>query len=137
MPASTTIAAVEKIIKYDATVITDTQAFIDTAALIIDAVIGTALPDVRLEVVTRYLTAHLISVTDNSTRVNSEQVKSLMMSYQSRLSEGLGITHWGATAMMLDTSGKLSRWNEQVKSGLSGAFQLVWGGKEPYDEPNY
>jgi len=129
MPATTTAAAVQKIIKYDETVITDVQAFIDTAALIADAVIGTALSSTALEVVTRYLCAHLISITDNSTRVNSEQVKSLMISYQSRLSEGLGITHWGATAMMLDTSGKLSRWNEQVISGLSGAFQLVWGGK--------
>jgi len=129
MPATTTSAAVQKIIKYDATVITDVPAFIDTAVLIADAVIGDALSDTALEVVTRYLTAHLISITDNSTRVNSEQVKSLQSSYQSKLSDGLGITHWGSTAMMLDTSGKLSRWNEQVVSGLSGAFQLVWGGK--------
>jgi len=129
MPATTTSAAVQKIIKYDATVITDVQAFIDTAILIADAVIGDALSNTALEVVTRYLTAHLISITDNSTRVNSEQVKSLQSSYQSKLSDGLGITHWGNMAKFLDTSGKLAAYDRRVIDGIT-SWSLAWVGKD-------
>ena len=137
MPATTTITAVQKIIQYDDTVITDIQPFIDSAILIVTAVVGTALPDPGLELIVRYLSAHLISITDSSTRVQSEQIKSLQNSYQYRLSDGLGITHWGATAMMLDTSGKLANWNRKVIDGVAGAFTLVWGGKPPEQSPAY
>lgn len=129
MPATTTVAAVEKIIQYDTATIPDIQPFITTAGAMVDAVIGDAVSATILEIVTRYLTAHLMAITDVSTRIASEQVKTIQASYYNRLSDGLGITLWGTMAMQLDTSGKLSAHNQRVVKGLA-KWSLVWGGKE-------
>lgn len=136
MPATTTVAAVQKIIQYDAVVIPDIQPFIETAGVIVDTVIGTAVSGTIQEIVTRYLTAHLISITDNSTRVQSEQVRTIQVSYSNRLSDGLGLSHWGSMAMQLDTSGKLAAHNQRVIKGLA-KWSLVWGGKEDSQDVTY
>lgn len=135
MPATTTAAAVEKIILFDASVITDVESFITTAGLMVDAIIGDRINATQQEVVCRYLAAHLIAITDNSTRIQSEQVKALQNSYTSRLSDGLGITHWGTMAMQLDTSGKLANWNKAVISGKAGAFDLFHAGRNADQTP--
>lgn len=126
--ARTTLAKVQKIIQYDTTNVPDPQQQIDDASLMVTTVIGTALSDAQAEMVERYLAAHLIAVADP--RIQSEQVRAIQASYQYRLSDGLGITHYGSTAMTLDTSGKLARWNKGVLSGATGSFDLMWGGKE-------
>ena len=135
MPATSTVAAVAKIIIYDSTVITDVESFITTAGLMVDSIIGDRINSTQQEVVCRYLAAHLIAITDNSTRIQSEQVKSLQNSYTSRLSDGLGITHWGTMAMQLDTSGKLANWNKAVISGKAGAFDLFHAGRNADETP--
>lgn len=135
MPATSTAAAVAKIIIYDNTVITDVESFITTAGLMVDSIIGDRINSTQQEVVCRYLAAHLIAITDNSTRIQSEQVKSLQNSYTSRLSDGLGITHWGSMAMQLDTSGKLANWNKAVISGKAGAFDLFHAGRNADESP--
>jgi hypothetical protein len=126
--ARTTIVKVGKIIQFDAVNVPDPQQQIDDASLLVTNIIGDALDSATAEMVERYLAAHLISIADP--RIQSEQVKSIQASYQSRLSDGLGITHYGTTAMQLDTSGKLSRWNKSVVSGSANAFDLAWVGKE-------
>lgn len=126
--ARTTIAAVQKIISYDAVLIPDIQPFIDDANVMVTAIIGTAASEATLEMVERYLAAHLIGISDP--RIQSEQVRTIQASYQVKLSDGLGITHYGSMAMQLDTSGKLSRWNKAVIAGMASAFSLVWGGKD-------
>lgn len=126
--ARTTIAAVQKIISYDAVLIPDIQPFIDDASLMVTNIIGTAASEATLEMVERYLAAHLIGISDP--RIQSEQVRTIQASYQVKLSDGLGITHYGSMAMQLDTSGKLSRWNKAVIAGMASAFSLVWGGKD-------
>ncbi len=133
--ARTTIAAVQKIISYDQVLIPDIQPFIDDASLMVTNIIGTAASAQTLEMVERYLAAHLIGISDP--RIQSEQVRTIQASYQVRLSDGLGITHYGATAMQLDTSGKLSRWNKSVISGMANAFSLVWGGKDIESDVTY
>ena len=135
MPATSTAAAVAKIILFDATVITDVESFITTAGLMVDAIIGDRINSTQQEVVCRYLSAHLIAITDNSNRIQSEQVKSLQNSYTSRLSDGLGITHWGTMAMQLDPSGKLANWNKAVVSGRAGAFDLFHAGTNADTSP--
>ena len=135
MTATTTSAAVAKIIMFDASVITDVESFITTAGLRVDSIIGDRINSTQQEVVCRYLAAHLIAITDNSTRIQSEQVKSLQNSYTSRLSDGLGITHWGTMAMQLDTSGKLANWNKAVISGKAGAFDLFHAGRNADETP--
>lgn len=134
MPATTTIAAVQKIIQYDTVLIPDVQPFIDSAIVLVDAIIGTAANDTILELVTRYLAAHLMAVTDP--RTATEQVKSIQVSYQHKLSQGLGITHFGATAMLLDTSGKLAAHNQKVLDGIAG-FTFLWCGKDNSENVTY
>lgn len=126
--ARTTIAAVQKIISYDAVLIPDIQPFIDDASTMVTAIIAidnTPLA-ASLEMTERYLAAHLIAVTDP--RLQSEQVKTLQQSFQVRLMDGLGITHFGQTAMQLDTTGRLARWNKQVVEG-GGSKQFFWSGE--------
>jgi len=135
MPALTTISAVQKIIDYNQTLIPDLTPFIDGASTLANNVIGDALDATTMELVERYLAAHLVGITDP--RLQSEQVKSIQASYQNKLSDGLGITHWGSMAMLFDTSGKLANWNKSVVDGLAGAFSFIWGGTEPPDAEYY
>lgn len=113
--ALTTSAAVAKIIDYDTTLIPSLTPFIDDAADLVNEVIGTSLSDTMKEKVERYLAAHFIAITDP--RIKAEQVKTLRNEYQVKLSDGLGITHYGTLAMTMDTSGKLSAWNQNVING--------------------
>lgn len=125
MPLLTTAEAVQQIIDYDQEFIPDLTPFLDTAVALTDTVIGTALADTMLEKVQLYLAAHLVAVTDP--RLQSAQVKSLLESYQNKLTPGLGVSHFGQVAMMLDTSGKLANWNQRVVEG-TGRVQLFWAG---------
>lgn len=126
--ARTTLAKVAKIVQYATVNVPDPQQQIDDASLMVTNIIGTALDEATAEMVERYLAAHLISIADP--RIQSEQVRSIQAAYQFKLSDGLGITHYGTTAMQLDSSGKLARWNRSVTSGSANAFDLVWGGTE-------
>lgn len=122
---SITKADVAQIIVYDTVQIPDIQVFVDTAVTIVTSVIGDAvLPAGVFDIICKYFAAHLISITDP--RINSEQVKQLSQSFQFKLSDGLGITHFGSTAMMLDTSGRLARWNRKVVEGSTK--QIFWSG---------
>jgi len=127
MAVRTTPEAVDLIISYDTTLIPDLTPFIASASLLVDTIVDipTAPSDAILEVVERYLCAHLIGITDP--RLGSEQVKSLQASYQYKLKEGLGLTHWGQTAMLLDTTGRLARYNQQLIEGR-GTVQFFWAG---------
>ena len=122
-----TPAQVQRLIQYDTVFIPDVQPFIDDAVILATAVIGDAITSTQFDLVVRYLSCHLISVSD--ARVQSEQVKTLQVSYQYRLSDGLGITHYGTTAMLLDPSGKLAIWNNKVKKGLAGP-DFFWAGED-------
>lgn len=121
-----TVTDVQRIIQYDSTVITSVQPFIDDAVILATAVIGDKLTTERFDLVCRYLAAHFIGITDQ--RIQSEQVKTLQVSYQVRLSDGLAITHHGTMAMLVDTSGKLANWNKAVVSGKAGAFAFFHAG---------
>ena len=125
MPLLTTAEAVQQIIDYDREFIPDLTPFLDTAVALTDTVIGTALSNAMLEQVQKYLAAHLIGITDP--RLQTAQVKSLLETYQVKLSLGLGVTHFGQVAMTLDTSGKLAAWNTRVVEG-KGRVQFFWAG---------
>jgi len=125
--ARTTDDRVALLIQYDRTFITDLQPFIDDASLIIDNVVAIApLPtDALLELVERYLAAHLVMVT--SGQVSMEKVRSLQVQYGTLLDKGFAITHWGTTAMMLDTTGRLAAFNTRLMQGGIGK-QFFWAG---------
>ena len=126
---TTTIAAVQKIIEYDTDLIPDLQPFIDSAITLVTAVVAVdpAPSDAILELVARYLTAHLVRITDKD--VLSEQVKSLQESYALKLGLGLATSHFGQMAMMFDTSGRLARWNARNVAG-TGTVQFFWAGTQ-------
>ena len=129
MPATTTIAAVQKIIEYDTVLIPDLQPFIDSAVILVTAVVDVAPApsDEILEVVTRYLTGHLVRITDKD--VLSEQVKSIQESYALKLGLGLATSHFGQMAMMFDVTGRLARWNQRNVEG-TGTVQFFWAAPE-------
>jgi uncharacterized membrane-anchored protein YitT (DUF2179 family) len=117
---------VQRILDYDREFVSDVQPFIDDAVIFLTAVIGAGVvSNAVFDMVTNYITAHFISITDP--RVHTEQVKSLLVTYQNKLDKGLGITHFGTMAMMLDTSGKLAAWNQRTIDG-KGAVQFFWAG---------
>jgi len=127
MAVRTTEDAVSTIIQYDRLVIPDVDPFILAASLIVDNVIAIApLPSTALlELVERYLAAHLIRVTDP--QVQQEKVKSLMQTYATLLGKGFAITHWGSTAMSLDYTGRLAAFNNRLIDGY-GKLQFFWAG---------
>jgi hypothetical protein len=127
--ARTTDDRVALLIQYDRTFITDLQPFIDDASLIIDNVVAIEpVPaDNLLELVERYLAAHLVMVT--SGQVSMEKVRSLQVQYGTLLDKGFAITHWGTTAMMLDTTGRLAAFNTRLMQGGIGK-QFFWAGTE-------
>jgi len=118
-----TEADVKVICKYDESLVPDATPFITDATAMATAIIGSA-PDL----VTKYLAAHLITLGP-SPMIATEQVRALLVTNQYKLSEGLGITHYGTMAMQLDSTGKLAAWNRRVVEGRGG-FQLFWGGTD-------
>lgn len=130
--ALTTVDAVAKIIDYDTTLITSITSFINDASDLVEAVIGSSLNDTMKEKVERYLAAHFIAITDP--RIDSEKVKTLSTTYQFKLSDGLGITHYGTMAMAFDTSGKLSAWNQNVVKGNLQTPSVTWLGTSVSEE---
>lgn len=118
---------VRRIVIFDETFITDIQLFIDDAVLMLTNIVGDRLSSDTFDLVTRYLAAHLIAVSDP--RVSMEKVKSLQVRYDTKLDKGLGITHYGTTAMILDSSGRLAAWNNRVVTG-GGIKQFFWAGTE-------
>ena len=118
---------VRRLVAFAADRIPDVQPFIDDAVLMLTNVVEDRLDDDTFDLVTRYLAAHLIAVSDP--RVSMEKVKSLQVRYDTKLDKGLGITHFGSTAMLLDSSGRLAAWNNRVITG-GGLKQFFWAGTE-------
>lgn len=118
-----TEADLKVICKYDESLVPDANPFIADAVSLATAVIGNA-PDL----IVKYLACHMITLGP-SPMIATEQVKSLLTTIAYKLSEGLGITHYGTMAMQLDSTGKLAAWNRRVVEGRGG-FQLFWGGTD-------
>ncbi len=81
----------------------------------------------RLEYIERWLSAHFYTNRDPRTSSESAGVSA---SYQSQIGLGLDTSHYGQTAMRLDTNGGLSKLNEDAKKGkpkVSG----FWAGTTP------
>lgn len=120
-----TISQVQQIIDYDTTFLSDIQPFIDSSKVLLDSIVGAALTGSAYDYTHLHLCAHLIAIYDP--RVQAEQVKSLQQTFQVRLSDGLGITHYGTMAMLFDSTGKLANWNKRVVSGAA-KVQFFWAG---------
>lgn len=134
--ARTTKADVATIIELDDSIIPDDAAmlpFITIAnELVTELCTGTtngpttAYTDVRLELIERYLTAHFY--TNRDPRSESEKAGSVGASYQSKVDLGFDTSHYGQTAMRLDTNGQLARVNKDMKNGGVPKARVSWLG---------
>jgi len=83
------------------------ESYIDVAADIVDELDSdTTLGDTRLELIERYLTAHLIAFTNERIGIR-EKIGDAEITYAGKFGEEIMGTPWGQTAAMLDTSGTL------------------------------
>ena len=137
--ARTTKALVETIIELDPLIVPDDAAmepFILIAnELVTEVCTGDAGPDpaytaARLELIERWLTAHFY--TNRDPRRTTESAGSVSAAYQSKVDLGLDTSHYGQTAMRLDTNGGLAKLNDDMKKGKP-RVGAAWLGT-PYDE---
>ena len=96
------------------------QPFIDIAVALTDAQL--VLPSALLKEVQRYLAAHFLFVKETGVHASlrTEDVSETFTA--SRKNPGLADSRWGATAMMLDTSGVLTALSKDM---LPAELQLV------------
>jgi len=91
----------------------------------------TALTATELELIERYLTAHLYSLKYR--RTVSEKVSTIADTFQHAEDLGFNSTEFGQTAMRLDWSGALATLDKSMKDGLGRTVDLDWAGTENPD----
>jgi len=125
--ARTTAVLVATIIEVEAD--KDISAFILTANELVTECCAsvTSYSDDRLELIERYLSAHFYTHYDPMETV--EKAATLTAWYQNAVDLGFDSSHYGQTAMRLDTSGGLAAINEQMKKGKRAGVGISWLGK--------
>lgn len=92
------------------------QGYIDTANdLITDQLGSSGLSDTRLENIEKWLTAHMIAVTQERTTVK-EQVGEARVEYAAVFGEGLKASPYGQMVQTLDTTGAFASLGKKVAS---------------------
>ncbi len=104
----------------------DINIFIDIATNHVDNVlVGQGLSAETLANIELYLAAHFVALTEEAGTVIQKRVGSTSTQYASpetRSLKGLNLTRFGATAMVLDTTGTLILANkEKAKIAMFGA----------------
>lgn len=108
----TTSELVAGVIEVDETIPLD--PFISVASeLVTELCLGKGYSDDRLELIERWLSAHFY--TNRDPRTVREEAGPVSASYQSKLALNLGTSHYGQTAMMLDTAGGLSALSRDLR----------------------
>lgn len=120
----TTSSQVTAIIEVDPSI--DLDVFIATAhELVAEFCEDKGYTDSRLELIERYLSAHFYTLRDP--RPVSEKAGEVSVTYQSKVALRLSTSHYGQTAMLLDTAGGLTTLNEG-KANTNAS--LLWLGTE-------
>ena len=131
--ARTTDIAVGGIIEWDSDVTKSTHVplapFIEIANALVTECCSTDDYDAaRLELIERWLAAHFYTVRDM--RAESEGAKGVTEKKQSKVDLGFDTSHYGQTAMRLDTAGGLAALNENTKKGRRPLIGISWLGTE-------
>lgn len=125
--ARTTSAAVALIIEVDDDI--SLAPFIEIANAFVTECCSTDDYDAtRLELIERWLAAHCYTVRDM--RAEAEGAKGMTEKKQSKVDLGFDSSHYGQTAMRLDTAGGLAALNEQTKRGRRALIDVSWLGTE-------
>jgi hypothetical protein len=124
MATRTTAELVGGLIELDLTI--DVTPFIFTASeLVTEHCEGQGYTVERLELIERYLAAHFYTLRDP--RVVSERAGPVQATYQSKVDLNLATSHYGQTAMMLDTVGGLAVLNNRKAKRV---HSVTWLGTE-------
>ena len=135
MAVRTSKANVATVIELDAAIVPDDAAmlpFITVAnELVTECCTGdngpaTAYSDDRLELIERFLAAHFY--TNRDPRLTDERAGSVGGSYQSKVDLGFDTSHYGQTAMRLDTNGGLAALNATTTGGGKTRVGAFWAG---------
>ena len=111
--------------------------FIDTASAMVDDVVDCAalkdivLTDARLELIERWLAAHLYAVSDKP--YTSKSTEGASASFNGQTATYLEATLYGQTAMRLDSSNCLNAVGAAETKVASG----FWLGKPPSEQIDY
>ncbi len=119
----TTSELVGGIIEVDATI--SLVPFIEISNALVTEKLGDLFDDTRLELIERWLAAHFY--TNRDPRAVSERAGPVSQTLQSAVALHLNSSHYGQTAMLLDTSGTLKRLSEGKALVTGGA---TWLGTE-------
>ncbi len=123
MPRTTSVD-VAAIIEVDVSINLD--PFILVANELVTEVCGGAgYTDARLELIERWLAAHFY--TNRDPRPVSENAGPVGTTYQSAVDLNLNTSHYGQTAMLLDTAGGLATLNQRK---VKRVLQVHWLGTE-------
>jgi hypothetical protein len=124
MPRTTT-NAVKKIIEVDDKLVTDLDAFTETAASLVDRC-EAADPSVSAatwELVERWLAAHFYAILDP--RYTEEEADTVSAKYQQKTGMFFKGTMYGQQAMMLDPSGCLAAISAKAEKGEPRNIQVL------------
>lgn len=125
----TTAELVAGIIEVDVTISLDPFIAVSNA-LVSEIAPLTTHTEERLELIERWLAAHFY--TNRDPRTVQERAGSVDETFQSKVDLNLSTSHYGQTAMTLDTSGQLSMLNQRTINGTpSRVVSVTWLGTDP------
>ena len=126
--ARTTSTAVEEIIEVDSNI--SLTPFIEGANALVTECCGDSenYTATDLELIERWLSAHLYTIRDP--RVEVEKAGPVSQKMQSKVDLGFDTSHYGQMAMRLEWEGGLSALNERVKNGQRRLVGITWLGTE-------
>ena len=105
--------------------------FIEVASSLVDEFCtGGSLTNARLELIERWLSAHFLTLQSDQRLALSETVGPITSTYFGKVGFALNLTPYGQQAMLLDTTGGLAAWNQQVITGNTIRPSLTWSGIE-------
>ena len=84
----------------------------------------------QMELIERWLAAHCYKVYDNA--LANARAGSVAVGYQFKIDMGLLQTQYGATAMLLDIGGNLSRWSNSLSARKRTKIWIVGPGRLPH-----
>ena len=111
------------------TTVTPLTAFITVANQMV-ADHCSSLEDANQKEIARWLAAHFTAMRER--QLESQKIGEGEDQYEGKFDLGLNFTQYGQTAMQLDSTGALARWNKQLISGKKAA-SINWLGYDDYD----
>ena len=123
---------------------TDAAPFIETANFLVTKLCEPATDEdgnlyhdaTSLELVERWLAAHFYSIRD--VRPDTQKADVVQKKVQYKVDLNLAQTQYGQQAMVIDISGELAKWNEDVTSGKAALTAGVsWLGLPPSEQTEY